>query len=88
MAGTKQKGDFSRETSPSLRFFEDLVRITDHNKVYPEIGRVPRARPAFPFTLPVLLLVVRVSPMQFSILVAESHEGRKPLSSAGRLLFR
>ena len=88
MTGTKQKGDFSHETSPSLRFFEDLVRIPDHNKSYSEIGRVPRAKPAFPFTLPVLLLVVRVSPIQFSILVAESLEGRRLLSSAGRSLFR
>jgi hypothetical protein len=33
---TKQKGDFSLERSPSLRFFEDLVRLPDHNKVIPK----------------------------------------------------
>jgi hypothetical protein len=83
---TKQKGDFSHKTSPLLRFFEDLVRIPDHNKVIPKsVGS--RERPAFPFTLPELS-VVRVSPIQFSILVAESLEGRGVLSSAGRLLLR
>jgi hypothetical protein len=33
---TSEKGDLSYERSPSLRFFEDLVRTPDNNKLIPE----------------------------------------------------
>ena len=33
---TKQKGDFPCERPPFFRFFEDLVRLPDHNLVIPK----------------------------------------------------
>jgi hypothetical protein len=45
---TKQKGDPSHETSPSLPFFEDLVRLPDHNKGIPKSVMSRERGPRFP----------------------------------------
>src|ERR1700722_132633 len=52
-SSTKQKGDFSRESSPSLsEFFEDLVRLPNHNIVISESPVIHKLTPAFPLILP------------------------------------
>jgi hypothetical protein len=44
----KRKGDFSRESSPSLsEFFEDLVRLPNHNIVISESPVIHKLTPAF-----------------------------------------
>jgi hypothetical protein len=67
----------SRDDRPlSFRFFEDLVRFPDHNKVISKSVVSRELGPRFSSRFR-CYLVVRVSPIQFSILVAESVEGRR-----------
>jgi hypothetical protein len=45
---TKQEGNLSHERLPSLRFFEDLVRLPDQNKVIPKSFVTRERSPRFP----------------------------------------
>ena len=83
---TKRKGGFPCEKPPFVRFFEDLVRLPNHNVVIPksfatrELG--PRSLHSSGTTR------CKSLPTPFAILVADSLEGPGLLSPAGRLLFR
>lgn len=83
----QSKRAIPRERPPSLSdFLKDWFGFQTTTKSFRDRSNPTsqaRVAPHFP-----VLLVVRVSPIQFSILVAESLEGRGLLSPAGRLLFR
>jgi hypothetical protein len=72
---------------PPVRFFEDLVRLPDHNLVIPKLLVTREPSPRFPSLFQVSL-VVRVYSPPLAIIVADSLESCNPLSSSGRLLFR
>jgi hypothetical protein len=72
---------------PPVRFFEDLVRLPDHNIVIPKSFATHEQSPRFSSLFQGSLVVRAYSPPS-AILVADSREGCDLLSPAGRLLFR